>query len=129
MHLDIFIIEDDPDYAELLHYQLRRWSGPRIRHFETGEQALAHLDEAPHLVFLDMVLPGLSGLEVLRQIKQAQPELPVAIVSAQTDVNVALEAMRLGAYDYVTKGHDDTVKVRAIAGHIAARVPLRREVD
>jgi len=129
MHLDIFIIEDDPDYAELLHYQLRRWSGPRIRHFETGEQALAHLDEAPHLVFLDMVLPGLSGLEVLRQIKQAQPELPVAIVSAQTDVNVALEAMRLGAYDYVTKGHDDTVKVRAIAGHIAERVALRREVD
>ena len=129
MHLDIFIIEDDPDYAELLHYQLRRLSGPRIRHFETGEEALAHLDEAPHLVFLDIVLPGLSGLDVLRQIKQAQPELPVAIVSAQTNVNVALEAMRLGAYDYVTKGHDDTVKVRAIAGHIAERVALTREVD
>ena len=54
MHLDIFIIEDDPDYAELLHYQLRRLSGPRIRHFETGEQALAHLDEAPHLVWVKL---------------------------------------------------------------------------
>ncbi len=129
MHLHIFIIEDDPDYAELLKYQLHRLSGPHIRHFESGEEALAHLDEAPDLVFLDIVLPGLSGLDVLRQIKQAQPDLPVAMVSAQTNVNVALEAMRLGAYDYVTKGHDDTVKVRAIAGHIAERAALAREVD
>ncbi len=129
MHLHIFVIEDDPDYAELLKYQLHRFSGPPIRHFGTGEEALAHLDEAPDLVFLDIVLPGLSGLNVLRQIKQAQPDLPVAMVSAQTDVNVALEAMRLGAYDYVTKGHDDTVKVRAIAGHIAERAALAREVE
>ena len=129
MHLLIFVIEDDPDYAELLKYQLHRFSGPPIRHFGTGEEALAHLDEAPDLVFLDIVLPGLSGLDVLRQIKQAQPDLPVAMVSAQTDVNVALEAMRLGAYDYVTKGHDDTVKIRAIAGHIAERAALVREVD
>ena len=129
MHLHIFVIEDDPDYAELLKYQLHRFSGPPIRHFGTGEEALAHLDAAPDLVFLDIVLPGLSGLDVLRQIKQAQPDLPVAMVSAQTDVNVALEAMRLGAYDYVTKGHDDTVKVRAIAGHIAERAALAREVE
>ncbi len=129
MHLHIFVIEDDPDYAELLKYQLHRFSGPPIRHFGTGEEALAHLDEAPDLVFLDIVLPGLSGLDVLRQIKQAQPDLPVAMVSAQTNVNVALEAIRLGAYDYVTKGHDDTVKVRAIAGHIAERAALAREVE
>ena len=129
MHLHIFIIEDDPDYAELLKYQLHRLSGPHIQHFETGEDALDHLDEAPDLVFLDIVLPGLSGLDILRKIKQAKPDLPVAMVSAQTDVNVALEAIRLGAYDYVTKGHDDTVKVRAIAGHIAERNALAREVD
>ena len=129
MHLHIFIIEDDPDYAELMKYQLHRFSGPQTRHFDTGEAALAHLDDAPDLVFLDIVLPDISGLDVLRKIKQEKPDLPVAMVSAQTNVNVALEAMRLGAYDYVTKGHDDTVKVRSIAGQIADRVALAREVD
>ncbi|MFQ5571071.1 MAG: sigma-54-dependent transcriptional regulator [Rhodothermales bacterium] len=128
MRLRIFIIEDDPDYAELLHYQLRRHSDLLVHSFTTGEAALTHLDDNPDLVFLDLVLPGQSGLETLRQIKQARPDLPVVIVSAQTDVNVALEAMRLGAYDYVTKGHDDTVKIRAIAGHVAERARLSREV-
>ena len=129
MNLHIFIIEDDPDYAELLQYQLHRLTGIAVRHFESGEAALEHLEDRPDLIFLDMVLPGQSGLDILRQVKQRLPELPVVIVSAQTNVNIALEAMRLGAYDYVTKGHDDTVKVRSIAGHIAERTALTREVD
>ena len=129
MRLHIFIIEDDPDYAELLQYQLRRIQGVHTRHFDHGQSALDNLDDKPDLVFLDMVLPDLSGLDILRQIKQRYSELPVIIVSAQTDVNVALEAMRLGAHDYVTKGHDDTIKVRSLATQIGERIALTREVD
>lgn len=128
MSLRIFIVEDNPDYAELMKFQLRRFAESRLQHFESGEAVLDHLDDDPDLIFLDIVLPGQNGLETLRQILHRRPEMPVVMVSAQTDVNVALEAMRLGAYDYVTKGHDDTVKVRSIAGHIGQRVVLSREV-
>ncbi|MDX1547832.1 MAG: response regulator, partial [Rhodothermales bacterium] len=127
--LRIFLVEDDADYAELLRYQLRRAGHPEVETFTTGEAAVAALDQAPDLVFLDVGLPGQNGLETLRQMKAACPELPVVIVSAQTDVSVAFEAMRLGAYDYVTKGHDDTVKVRTLAGHVAERAALAREVQ
>ena len=127
--LRIFLVEDDADYAELLRYQLRRADHPEVETFTTGEAAVAALDQAPDLVFLDVGLPGQNGLETLRQMKAARPELPVVIVSAQTDVSVAFEAMRLGAYDYVTKGHDDTVKVRTLAGHVAERAALSREVQ
>ncbi len=128
MPLQIFIVEDDPDYADLLLYQLRRHLNPTVHLFGTGEDAVAALEAGPDLVFLDIGLPGQSGLETLRQIKTAQPDVPVVIVSAQVDVNVALEAMRLGAYDYVTKGHDDTIKVRSIAEHIDERARLAQEV-
>ncbi len=128
MPLHIFIVEDDPDYADLLHYQLRRQANPNVHIFSTGEDALAALDAPPDLIFLDIGLPGQSGIETLRQIKQRQPELPVVMVSAQVDVNVALEAMHLGAYDYITKGHDDTIKVRSIADHIDERARLANEV-
>ena len=128
MGLHIFIVEDEPDYAELLTYQIRRQGQPRVQHFTTGEAAVEALDQSPDLVLLDIGLPGQSGIETLRQIKARAPGLPVVMVSAQTDVGVALEAMRLGAYDYVTKGHDDIVKVRAIAGHVAERVALSEQV-
>ncbi len=129
MPFRVFIIEDDPEYAALLRLQLRKLEDAEVRHFRQGEAALEHLDEAPDLVFLDIVMPGQGGVETLRQIKARAPRLPVVMVSGQTNVDVALEAMRLGAADYVTKGHDDTVKVRVIASRAAERAEMVREIE
>lgn len=128
MALHIFIVEDDADYAELLQFQLLRQQQVQVQLFASGEAAMAALADEPDLVFLDLGLPGQGGIETLRQARNAHPDLPVVIVSAQTDVEVALEAMRMGAYDYVTKGQDDLLKVRSIAAHIAERERLKYEV-
>ncbi len=128
MRLNIFVVDDDPDYGELLRYHLKRHADVAIRLFTTGEEAVAHLDEEPDLVLCDVVMPGQGGLETLRRIKAQRPELPVVMVSAQAAVSVALEAMKLGAYDYVTKGHDDTVKLQSIVAHVAERLRLTREL-
>ncbi len=128
MRLNIFVIDDDPDYGELLRYHLKRRADVNIRLFTTGEEAVAHLDEGPDLVLCDVVMPGQGGLETLRRIKAQRPELPVVMVSAQAAVSVALEAMKLGAYDYVTKGHDDTVKLQSVVAHVAERLRLTREL-
>ncbi len=128
MRLNIFVVDDDPDYGELIRYHLKRHADVNVRLFTTGEEVVAHLEEGTDLVLCDVVMPGQGGLETLRQITERRPGLPVVMVSAQTAVSVALEAMKLGAYDYVTKGHDDTVKLQAIVAHVAERLRLTREL-
>jgi PAS domain S-box-containing protein/putative nucleotidyltransferase with HDIG domain len=72
----------------------------------SGEEALRHLaeEEAYDLVFLDYSLPQRNGLEVLEQIRQGEAPPPVVVVTVRGDEQVALEAMKAGAYDYVVKG-------------------------
>src|SRR6185295_1606785 len=70
----------------------------------TGDEALALVErEHPRLVFLDLKMPGMSGLEVLRELNVRQPELPVVLMTAYGTVDTAMEAMRLKAFDYLGK--------------------------
>ncbi len=128
MPFRIFIVDDDPEYSALLQFQLRKIEDVDIAMFSSGEEALAHLHKEPNLMLLDLVMPGQGGLETLRQAKLSMPQLPVIVVSSQTVVDVALEALKYGAYDYVTKGHDDTMKISRLAEQIAERTLLTSEV-
>ena len=121
MSFNIFIVDDDPEYSALLQFQLRKIENAQISTYATGEAALEDLHKSPHLVLLDLVMPGQGGLETLRKIKISAPKLPVIVVSSQSVVSVAIEALNLGAYDYVTKGHDDTMKISRLAEQIAER--------
>lgn len=79
----------------------------RILQAMDGEGALQILDtEDPHLVILDIRLPGMDGMDTLRQIKKTSPDLPVVMLTATKTVRTAIEAMKLGASDYVTKPFD-----------------------
>lgn len=129
MQLRIFIVDDDPDYSTLVRMHLRRQGNPTLRTFPNGEAVLEALDDPPDLILLDLVMPGVGGLETLRRIKARHPDLPTVMVSAQSEVSVALEAIKIGAYDYVTKGHDDFVKLQRIVQHIGAQVALTQEVS
>ncbi len=129
MALRIFVVDDDPDYSELVKYQLEKAESPKVYLFDSGDAALASIELDPDLVFLDVMMPGRGGLETLREIKRLKPAIPVVMISSQSVVSVALDAMRLGAFDYVTKGHDDTIKILSIANQIVERVALKQEVE
>ncbi|MFK7849326.1 MAG: sigma-54-dependent transcriptional regulator [Rhodothermales bacterium] len=129
MSFRIFIVDDDPEYSALLQFQLRKIENVDIQTFSNGEDVINALGQSPHLILLDLVMPGQGGLETLRQIKLATPKLPVIVVSSQSVVSVALEALKLGAYDYVTKGYDDTMKINKLAEQIAERTKLTQEVS
>ena len=128
MSFRIFIVDDDPDYSALLQFQLRKLENTHIQLFSKGEDALEALDKEPDLILLDLVMPGLGGLETLRQIKIARSDIPVVVVSSQSVVTIALEALKLGAYDYVTKGHDDTMKIQRLAEQIYERTRMTSEI-
>jgi len=102
----IFVCDDEPEIQQLLRKMLEG-RGHAVDTFGAGPQLLRALEELreerPDLVLLDVKLPGLDGLEVLRQIRVARPELPVVMMSAFATVRGAVDAMKQGAADYLLK--------------------------
>lgn len=105
----VFLLVDDDepfrDGFERLIRGLRLSSGPRFLHAEGGAEALALVKEsAPHLVFLDYMMPGLSGLQCLRDLHREHEDMPIIMITGAGDENVAVDAMKAGAMDYLVKG-------------------------
>lgn len=126
----IFVVDDDKHYARLLSYRLDKPKDHEVRVFHSGEDALDALDaERPDLVFLDIMMPGIGGMETLRRLQLFEPDLPVVMISAQGTADVAVQAMKGGATDYITKGQDDLVKLDVVVERLKKRVQLAREVE
>ena len=99
----ILIVDDEAPIRKLLHSKL---SSEGYQCWEAGsaEQALAKLrNNAVRLVILDIKMPGKSGIEFLPEIKASHPDTAVVMATAISDINIAIECMKQGAYDYVTK--------------------------
>lgn len=102
----ILIVDDEQPLLQSLSLELRR-SGHECLLAETGNAALAHIAKnSPDLAILDVKLPDLSGLELLKSLKAELPEVPVLIVTAFATVDSAVEAMKEGAVDYLEKPLD-----------------------
>ncbi len=99
----ILFVEDDASGRELGLYNLRK-AGYEADGAETGEQALQLFSaERYALVITDLKMPGMSGMAVLKAVKQQAPDLPVLVITAYGSVDVAVEAMKHGAYDFIGK--------------------------
>ena len=129
MSYRLFVVDDDRHYARLLSYRLAKSDDHEVEVFHSGEEVLGKLDHAPDLILLDIMMPGMDGIETLKRIRKQRTDLPVVMISAQGNVETAVEAMRLGAYDYITKGQDDLVKLDKVVDHIKERLALSREVE
>jgi DNA-binding NtrC family response regulator len=98
----ILVVDDDPDIREILKDRLDSL-GYSVVSAENGQEALDKVSqEEPDLMFLDLQLPLLDGLQVLKRLKE-YPELGVIIITAFGTIEKAVEAMREGAYDFITK--------------------------
>ncbi len=102
----IFIVDDELAISKLLSYWVRDKWKYKSEEFSNAEDMLKRLPVKPDLVLLDIMLPGLNGVEALKRIKQFDPNLPVIMLSAQGSVETAVEALRFGAYDYFPKPID-----------------------
>ncbi len=101
----ILVVEDEPDIAALIAYQLTR-EGFRVETAPTGTDAIAAVNRAvPDLLILDLMLPGMSGDEVLRELRKepATECLPVLILTAKKQQEDRIRGLELGADDYLTK--------------------------
>jgi DNA-binding NtrC family response regulator len=99
----ILIADDDSSFRRVLEYQLKQ-AGYNVLKAEDGKQALEIFSQNRcHAVLTDLDMPELSGSELLKSIKQQSPDTPVIVITAYGTIDSAVEAMRTGAFNYVTK--------------------------
>src|SRR5258708_6226381 len=99
----ILVIDDEADMRFAVRMLLER-SGHSVIEAENGDNALAKLDEMiPDLVLLDMRLPGMDGIQILQKLREKQKDLPIIMVTGYGNVELAEQALQLGADHYLSK--------------------------
>src|ERR1035438_5543016 len=99
----ILVVEDEDALGEIICSLLEE-RGDSATHARNGVEALAVLKtETFQLVLSDIVMPKMNGIQFLEQERRLYPDLPIIMLSALHDILIAMEAIRLGAYDYVVK--------------------------
>ena len=124
----IFIVEDDIIFAKIISHHLSLNPEYVVEIFPDGRSLLKNLYKNPALISLDYNLPDMTGLEVLKQIKEFNPDTPVVIVSGQQDVATAIELLKKGAYDYILKDQDTKERMWNITKNIRENVALKQKI-
>ncbi|GAA4011551.1 sigma-54 dependent transcriptional regulator [Hymenobacter fastidiosus] len=100
---NICIVEDDPWYGQLLQYQLALNPDYIVTLYGSGKAFFDTVQERPDVVTIDFSLPDISGDRLLKKLVELYPGLPVIVISAQNKIATAVELLKLGATDYLTK--------------------------
>ena len=112
----VLLVDDEPDILQLLEITLARMNLSTRRATNLAEARAALEEEAPDLCLTDMKLPDGNGLTLIEHMQARYPEVPVAMITAHGSVESAIEALKLGAFDFVTKPLA-LEKLRELVGH------------
>ena len=125
----IFIVEDNEWYNRLLVHNLSLNPDFEVVSFFNGWDCINNLDKNPDLVTLDFRLPDISGIEVLKRIKQQNYETQVILISEQDDIDVVVELLKEGAYDYIVKSNDIKERLHNTILNIRKNTGLKNEIS
>jgi len=110
----VLIVDDEPNVRRVLGTLLEQ-AGYVTRRAESGQRALELVrSQDPDLVLTDLKMPGMDGMELLRALRESFPEIPVILLTAHGTVETAVEAMKQGAYDFLTKPFDKAQVVELV---------------
>ncbi len=125
----IFILDDDVWYSELLEYHLSLNPDYELKKFHSAKDCLASMYERPNVVTVDYSLPDKNGDEVLKRIKEQNPDTQVVIISGQEDVATAVDLLKKGAYDYIVKDDETPERLWNSVMKIRENISLREEIN
>jgi DNA-binding NtrC family response regulator len=113
----VLLVDDEVPFVEAMERRLEK-RGLDVKTAFSGEEALQRLKQLTHIdvVILDVKMPGMDGLETLKQIKKAYPLVEVIMLTAHATVETAITGMKLGAYDYLMKPSEMDVLMEKLNG-------------
>jgi diguanylate cyclase (GGDEF)-like protein len=122
----VLICDDDESIRSLLKAAVREW-GFKVGIVSSGEEALEYFKVSgpPDVLLTDINMGGMSGVELAEQVKRDNRESEVIIMTAQATFETAVEAMRIGVFDYLCKPFDDLDDIRSTLVHVCRRIYLR----
>jgi DNA-binding NtrC family response regulator len=124
---DLLVIDDDMGLLTSIHAVLVGAGFPEPALLSDGRQALDLIETFDiHLVLLDLMMPDIDGMDILRAVKSRHPQVECIVFTAVDDVETAIEAVRHGAYDYLVKGQNNEKLILTIS-HALERYNLRQE--
>jgi len=124
----VLVIDDEANLRKVLAAMLRR-DGFDVTVAENGEQGLAEFNKnGADIIVTDLVMPKVGGMEVLSTIRAANPDVPVIIITAHGTVDSAVDAIKAGAFDYITKPFDQTELSAVVAKAAKTNESARRSV-
>jgi len=123
-----FLVVDDEESIRRLCTTVAEGMGFTCAEAATGEDALALLEEQPaHIILTDLVMPRMSGLEFLERVKRILPRAEIAVMTGHGSVETAVQAMKLGAYDYISKPFSPLEELRLFLRRMADKIELVEE--
>jgi two-component system response regulator AtoC len=125
----IFVVEDDEWYSKLLVHDLSLNPDYEVKSFRNGKDCLNRLNDAPDVVTLDYRLPDMDGADVLKKIKEENPDIQVIVISGQEDIEVVVDLLKLGAYDYIVKTKDIRQRLLNTVHNIRQRTDLKSRIN
>jgi two-component system, NtrC family, response regulator AtoC len=125
----IFVVEDDLWYSKYLNHQLSLNPEYEVKVFNDAKSFLEAMHELPDIITLDYNLPDMNGSEILKKIKSISPETNVIIISGQEDIQTAINLLKDGAYDYITKDDNTKNRIFNIISHIRDNIGLQKELN
>jgi two-component system, NtrC family, response regulator AtoC len=122
-------VEDNEWYNKLLVYTLSLNPDYEVRSFFNARDFLNCLNESPDIVTLDYRLPDLSGLDVLKRIRQENEDVQVILISEQEDIDLVVTLLKMGAYDYITKSNDIKERLLNTIQNLTKDLSLKKEIS
>jgi DNA-binding NtrC family response regulator len=110
--MKIFLVDDEPYCRHLYGQYLKNLGMLNIQYFGKSGECLNQLMLRPDLIFLDYNMDNLNGIDILKKIKRFDPNIPVVFISGQEDIKVAVNALKYGAFDYLTKDSLDESRMK-----------------
>jgi len=123
----VLIVDDDPAMLESFDMLLQSWSFDVLQAGDAKEAKELVDRHDPDIVITDVVMPEISGLELLRDLKAGNPQRPVLLITARGSIDMAVEAIKQGARDFLTKPVTDFTKLKALLDDAEREIELRRK--
>jgi DNA-binding NtrC family response regulator len=121
----ILIVDDDPGMRASLAVLIQNWGFEALQASDGAEATQIVERQDPDIVITDVVMPELSGLDLLRELKAGDPHRPVLLITAEGSIDMAVEAMKHGARDFLTKPLTDLPKLKALLDDAERELELR----